>query len=54
MLIDREETWYFLKQKVTAKGMIYFKEKEKSEKPIEEIKIKVMAFFDDLKNKFGE
>ena len=54
VLIDREETWYFLKQEVTAKGMIYFKEKEKSEKSIEEIEIKVMASFDDLKNKIGK
>jgi len=51
-LIDREETWYFIKQDV-ARSMIYFKEKEKSEKPIEEIEIKVTASFDDLKNKFG-
>lgn len=50
VLIDREETWYFIKQDV-ARSMIYFKAKEKSEKPIEEAVIKVIASLDDLKSK---
>jgi hypothetical protein len=54
VLIDREETWYFIKQEVAARGMIYFRPQEK---PIEnkvESKIEATASFGDLKNKFGE
>ena len=52
VLIDREETWFFIKQDV-ARGMIYFREKEVSEIKEEVAEEKVSAPFDDLKNKFG-
>ena len=51
VLIDREETWFFIKQDV-ARGMIYFREKEVTQE-IEEVEVKVIVSFDDLKNKFG-
>ena len=52
VLIDREETWFFIKQDV-ARGMIYFREKEVTEET-EESEIKVTVSFDDLNNKFGK
>jgi len=54
VLIDREETWFFIKQDV-ARGMIYFREKNKTEKKREkeEEEVKTTATFEDLKNKFG-
>ena len=54
VLIDREETWYFIKQETAARGMIYFRPQEKPIENQEEPEIKVIASFDDLKNKFGE
>ncbi len=45
VLIDRKETWYFLKQEATARGMIYFIPQKKSEDRVS---------VNDLKNKFGE
>ena len=55
VLMDRVETWFFIKQDV-ARGMIYFREKEKveSKQENEEVEVKTTASFDDLKNKFGE
>ena len=55
VLIDRKETWYFIKQDI-AKSMIYFRPQEKTEKKQENEKVEVIATasFDDLKNKFGE
>ena len=44
VLIDRPETWYFIKQDV-AKGMIYFRPKEKNQNS---------NSINDLKSKFGE
>jgi len=52
VLIDREETWFFIKQDV-ARGMIYFREKEKNEIKENVIEEKTTSSFDDLKNKFG-
>ena len=52
VLIDRDETWYFIKQDV-ARSMIYFRPQEKTIENEEEPEIKVTASFDDLKNKFG-
>ena len=52
VLIDREETWFFIKQDV-ARGMIYFREKEVSEIKEEADEVKVTVSFDDLKNKIG-
>ena len=46
-LIDRKETWYFIKQESAAKGMIYFRPQEKN-------KEETVISFDDLKNKLGE
>jgi hypothetical protein len=53
VLIDREETWYFIKQEVAARSMIYFRPQEKTTRNQVEEEIKVTASFDDLKNKFG-
>jgi len=53
VLIDREETWFFIKQDV-ARGMIYFREKEVSEIKEEVAEVKATVSFDDLKNKFGD
>jgi len=53
VLINREETWFFIKQDV-ARGMIYFREKEVSEIKEEVAEEKVTASFDDLKNNFGK
>ena len=44
VLIDREETWYFIKQDA-ARGMIYFMSQDKT---------KNNHSFDDIKNEFGE
>jgi hypothetical protein len=44
VLIDRKETWYFIKQDV-ARSMIYFRIPEEK---------KITAGIDDLKNKFEE
>jgi len=52
VLINREETWFFIKQDV-ARGMIYFREKEVSEIKEEVAEEKVTASFDDLKNNIG-
>ena len=54
VLIDREETWYFIKQDV-ARSMIYFRSQKKTEDKIEDekVEVKATASFDDLKNKFG-
>ena len=52
VLIDREETWFFIKQDV-ARGMIYFREKEVNEIKEEVAEVKATVSFDDLKNKFG-
>jgi len=56
VLIDREETWFFIKQDI-ARGMIYFKENEANllkETDTETItEEKPVASFDDLKNKIG-
>ena len=52
VLIDREETWYFIKQEVAARGMIYFRPQEKPTENQLEPEIKVTASFDDFKNKF--
>jgi len=56
VLIDREEEWYFIKQETTARGMIYFRPQEKTEKKQEneEVEVKVTPSFANLKNKFGE
>lgn len=51
VLIDRDETWYFIKQDV-ARGMIYFRPQEKPTENQEESEIEVTASFDDLKNRF--
>ena len=55
-LIDRDETWYFIKQDI-ARGMIYFREKEvskRTEEETEKVEVKATVSFNDLKNKFGE
>ena len=52
-LIDRKETWYFIKQDV-ARGMLYFKEKTNGEKQRNKKQTKSNFSIDDLKNKFGE
>ena len=52
VLIDRKETWYFIKQDV-ARGMIYFRPQEKPVENKVEPEIKITASFDDLKNSFG-
>lgn len=52
VLIDREETWFFIKQDV-ARGMIYFREKAVYEIKEAVAEEKNIASFDDLKNKFG-
>ncbi len=54
VLIDREETWYYIKQETAARGMIYFRTQEKTEAKKELDEIEVLASFNDLKNKFGE
>lgn len=43
VLINRNETWYFIKQESTAKGMTYFRSQKESKVSI-----------DDLNNKFGD
>ncbi len=43
VLIDREETWYFIKQDV-ARGMIYFRPQKKCEDRVS---------FEDLQNRLG-
>lgn len=55
VLIDRDEKWYFLKQDI-ARGMIYFKEKEKNEiiEKDTDNKEKFTHSLKDLKNKFGD
>ncbi len=53
VLIDREETWYFIKQEVAARSMIYFRPQKKTINKTEESKTEVTASFGDLKNKFG-
>lgn len=54
VLIAREEDWRFIKQESHAKGMIYFRSKQKNEvEKVAEVKVKPMASLDDLKEKFG-
>ena len=52
VLIDREETWYFIKQDV-ARGMIYFRPQEKPIENKEEPEIEATTSFDNLKNSFN-
>ncbi len=54
VLIDREETWYFIRQEVAAKSMIYFRPQEKPKENQEKTEVKITASLDDLINKFGE
>lgn len=48
VLIDRKEKWYFLKQDI-ARGMIYFKEKNKEKIKEDDLKSSI----NDLKNRFN-